>query len=540
MPRPAVPSQRMRAALLLPFVAILTSACGGGGDPASPTCSVSAIAVTPATASVVAGATRQLSATITPASCSPAPATTWSTTDANVATVSNTGLVSAVAPGSATITASTSGLSAQAVITVTPVPVASVTVTLPRPTLEAGDTMTAGAVVRDSTNAIVSRPVSWSSSATGVAIVNATTGAISAVATGVTTIRATVGAVTGEATLYVAHAAETNRFAFAWANQASAPFNTPYIPPQEYSHNATGGGITVSRTGVGVYSVVFERMAKQPAMLVNRENVFVSGYGFTATRCSLVNWSDAIANLAVNVACTGLDGAPVDSRFTIAVIGSNTLSGSHGFAWGASPNGGAINASYAFSSAAGATTHTRIAAGRYVMDFPIGPLTRSVPLVTSYAGLTHCHVEAWARATGDVTVRCTAANATVPVDAQHTVLLASAGRAGKRWGFVHADQSTAPIGTSYAPDPLSSGQSNGQAPTVTRLAVGRYAVRFTGLGSATFRETALVSAYGSAAPGPCQIDGWDPVGGAVEVQVRCWSFATGLLADAEFVLLLLE
>ena len=45
---------------------------------------------------------------------------TWSTSDANVATVDQTGLVRGVGPGSATITATSEGQSGTAAITVTP------------------------------------------------------------------------------------------------------------------------------------------------------------------------------------------------------------------------------------------------------------------------------------------------------------------------------------------------------------------------------------------------------------------------------------
>jgi len=45
---------------------------------------------------------------------------TWSTSDPNVATVDQTGLVRGVGPGSATITATSEGKSGTAAITVTP------------------------------------------------------------------------------------------------------------------------------------------------------------------------------------------------------------------------------------------------------------------------------------------------------------------------------------------------------------------------------------------------------------------------------------
>lgn len=64
---------------------------------------LTAIAVTPATASIAVAATQQLTVTPTPADASNV-AVTYATSDATKATVSASGLVTGVAAGSATIT----------------------------------------------------------------------------------------------------------------------------------------------------------------------------------------------------------------------------------------------------------------------------------------------------------------------------------------------------------------------------------------------------------------------------------------------------
>lgn len=61
------------------------------------------VTVTPATASLAVGATRQLTGTVLPNDATDKTGT-WTTSDATKATVSSTGLVTAVAAGSATIT----------------------------------------------------------------------------------------------------------------------------------------------------------------------------------------------------------------------------------------------------------------------------------------------------------------------------------------------------------------------------------------------------------------------------------------------------
>ncbi|WP_058972646.1 Ig-like domain-containing protein [Type-D symbiont of Plautia stali] len=78
------------------------------------------VTVAPATASLAVGATRQLTGAVQPTDATDRTGT-WTTSDATKATVSNTGLVTAVAAGSATITfTSTDGsFTANCAVTVT-------------------------------------------------------------------------------------------------------------------------------------------------------------------------------------------------------------------------------------------------------------------------------------------------------------------------------------------------------------------------------------------------------------------------------------
>ena len=83
--------------------------------------SVASVVVSPATASLVAGQTRQLAATLKDASGNllTGRTVTWASSNAAVATVDATGLVAAKAAGSATITATSEGKSGTAAISVT-------------------------------------------------------------------------------------------------------------------------------------------------------------------------------------------------------------------------------------------------------------------------------------------------------------------------------------------------------------------------------------------------------------------------------------
>lgn len=81
---------------------------------------VTSVALTPATTSVAVGATRQLTGTVLPADATDRTGT-WTTSDATKATVSSTGLVTAVAAGTATITftSTNGGYTATCAVTVT-------------------------------------------------------------------------------------------------------------------------------------------------------------------------------------------------------------------------------------------------------------------------------------------------------------------------------------------------------------------------------------------------------------------------------------
>lgn len=102
--------------------------CGSGGSGGSQNPSINpdpaiitTINVTPATASVVAGKTSQLSVEAFDQNGRPISASiNWSSSDTAIATVSNSGLVTAMSAGKATITATSGSISGKAVITVTP------------------------------------------------------------------------------------------------------------------------------------------------------------------------------------------------------------------------------------------------------------------------------------------------------------------------------------------------------------------------------------------------------------------------------------
>jgi len=151
------------------------------------------------------GQTGQLTATPRDAADNPLTdrVVTWTGADPAVATVSATGLVTAVGAGTATVTATSEGRTASATITVTPVPVAFVSVTPPSLNLNVGQTGQLTASPRDINGTpLTDRVVTWTSSDPAVATVTAA-GLVTAVSTGTATITATSEGHSGSATVPV-------------------------------------------------------------------------------------------------------------------------------------------------------------------------------------------------------------------------------------------------------------------------------------------------------------------------------------------------
>ncbi len=108
----------------------------------------------------------------------------WSSSNASVATVSASGVVTAVAPGSATITATSETKSGTSAITVSPVPVSFVVVQPPRDTMFASTTFQLTAQTQDSVHGVLTgRTVTWTTNNASVATVSST-GVVTATSTG--------------------------------------------------------------------------------------------------------------------------------------------------------------------------------------------------------------------------------------------------------------------------------------------------------------------------------------------------------------------
>jgi hypothetical protein len=188
---------------VLLLAALFLAACGGGGAP-----SINTIEVSPSSASKQVGQTQQFTAVAKDAGGNVISGVTftWSSSDTAVATVNNSGLATAVAAGTATITASAGGKSGSATFTVTnpaPPTIETIEVSPSSASKQVGQTQQFTAVAKDAGGNVISGVTfTWSSSDTAVATVN-NSGLATAVAVGTATITATAGGKSGSATFTV-------------------------------------------------------------------------------------------------------------------------------------------------------------------------------------------------------------------------------------------------------------------------------------------------------------------------------------------------
>jgi hypothetical protein len=168
---------------------------------------LTSIAVTPATLSAAAGTTVQFHATGTYSDNSSKDITgsvTWTSGTPAVATINASGLASALAVGSTTISATSGSMSGNTTLSVTPATLTSIAVTPANPSAAAGTTVqfTATGTYSDNSTKDITSSVTWASGTPAAATIN-TSGVATAVAVGSTTISATSGSVSGNTTLTV-------------------------------------------------------------------------------------------------------------------------------------------------------------------------------------------------------------------------------------------------------------------------------------------------------------------------------------------------
>lgn len=197
------------------------SANGGDGDPPP----VATVTVAPPSASIVVGATTQLTATLRDAQGNvlTGRSVTWSSDNGGIASVSTSGLVQGEANGMTTVRATSEGRSgsSQITVTTTPPPVASVVVAPATASVTVNGTTQLTATAYDGQgNALPGRPITWMSDNAGIASVN-TSGLVRGEAVGMTTVRATSEGQSGSSQITVTGGSGSNFAMRFYANNSN-------------------------------------------------------------------------------------------------------------------------------------------------------------------------------------------------------------------------------------------------------------------------------------------------------------------------------
>jgi uncharacterized protein YjdB len=190
---------------------LTVAGCGGSSSMGSSgtTKVLSSIAASPTTANLAVGASQQFTAQATYNDGSTADVTSsaaWTDANAKVATITSSGMATAVATGSTTVTAAMGALSGTATLTIAAPAktLASIAVSPATATIATGATQqfAATATYSDGSTANVTTSAAWVSSKPAVATINAA-GLASALSSGSTTVTATLTGVSGTAAVTV-------------------------------------------------------------------------------------------------------------------------------------------------------------------------------------------------------------------------------------------------------------------------------------------------------------------------------------------------
>jgi uncharacterized protein YjdB len=266
---------------------------------------------------------------------------TWSSSNAGIATVSSSGLVTAIAIGSAQITATSEGQSGNSTLTVTsapPVPVASVTVALAASSRNPGQTTQATATTRDANNNVLTgRSISWSSSNSSIATVSGS-GLVTAVAVGTAQITATSEGQSGSATLTIASPPPVPVASVSVALAASS-LNTGQTTQAtattlDANNNVlTGRVITWSSSNTGVATVSTSGLVR--AIAVGTAQIIASCEGQTGNAMVTITLAP-VASVSVALGTSLLSpGLTTQATATTRDANNNVLTG-RAIAWSSS------------------------------------------------------------------------------------------------------------------------------------------------------------------------------------------------------------
>ena len=257
---------------------------------------------------------------------------TFSSGNTAVATVNtNTGVVTGVAAGTATIFATSEGITGSATVTVTNgPPTASVTVAFGQATINAGTTTTATATARDAGNNILAGKVAtWSSSNTGVATVNATTGVVTGVSAGTANIIATVDGISGQSPITVnAVPVASVTLALGSSSIAAGATTTATATTRDAGNNILTGRVVSFTSNNNAVATVGAFTGVVTGVSAGTATIFATSEGITGQATITVTASGSVATVQVALGSSNVQvGSTTTAVATLRDASNNVVSG---------------------------------------------------------------------------------------------------------------------------------------------------------------------------------------------------------------------
>jgi len=311
--------------------------------------------------------------------------------------------------------------------------------------------------------------------------------------------------------------------AFVWANQPSSASYTPSATYQWNSRHVGAAVNTVTRTGVGSYTV------RLPDLGAASGIVHVTAYGPTTHSCKVVNWFPSGTAQLINVRCFTAAGVPVDTFYTLSYTNPGGFGYDLGYVWANQPTTATYVPSPLYqANSSGATNRIdRLGTGSYRVRLPnLGKAAGHVQVTAYGSGPERCKVGSWGPGGTEQTIRVFCYRPTgSPVDTLFTLTYVRNGNIlgapvccrpdGHHTAYAWANQ---PGAASYTPAPAYQFADFGRQSTISRLAVGSYAVHPpVALGNGNVQ----VTAYGDGSA-QCKVNFWTPTAG---IRVLCFTTA---------------
>jgi hypothetical protein len=314
------------------------------------------------------------------------------------------------------------------------------------------------------------------------------------------------------------------QWGYVWAND---PFTeSTYTPSQQYQRNSTGALNTITRSGVGAYTVQFTNLSRGSG------TVNVTAYGISGHTCKVGFWYPSGGHQYVDVRCFDSAGNAADTSFNASFTAPVQNPGDIGYVWADQPSASTYTPSpwYQFNSTGATNTVDRLDVGNYHVRMPgLGAAGYGHVKVTAYGtwDASACSVGYWTENLGErvINVRCHDA-AGNPVDTYYTVTYVNAlsvlGVTGAAAAYVWAYSPTQP---SYVAEGPYTFNSTGGANSIVRNATGDYTVHFAGLAGEDGHVQ--VTGYGGSSH-RCKVGWWGGAwNGDLIANVQCTNVSGG-------------